>query len=89
MSMRGLTIFITGGSRGIGLAIAIKCAAEGANIAIAAKTTTEHPSLEGTIYTAAEQIKAAGGNALPIPWLISSFLYFKCANRVDWIEQRH
>lgn len=59
-------IFITGGSRGIGLAIALKAAADGAKIAIAAKTTDPHPKLPGTIYSAAEEIKAAGGEALPI-----------------------
>src|SRR6185369_4852145 len=58
--------FVTGASRGIGLAIALKCARDGANIAIAAKTETPHPKLEGTIYTAAEQIEQAGGRALPL-----------------------
>jgi citronellol/citronellal dehydrogenase len=62
--LKGKTVFITGGSRGIGLAIALRCAADGANITIAAKTTTPHPKLEGTIYSAVEQIKAAGGNGL-------------------------
>lgn len=60
------TLFITGGSRGIGLAIAKRAAADGANIVIAAKTVTPHPKLEGTIYTAAEEIEAAGGRALPL-----------------------
>src|SRR5690349_22231882 len=67
MSLKGKTLFITGASRGIGLAIALKCARDGANIAIAAKTETPHPKLEGTIHTAAEQIEKAGGKALPLP----------------------
>jgi citronellol/citronellal dehydrogenase len=66
MSLKGKTLFITGASRGIGLAIALKCANDGANIAIAAKTETPHPKLEGTVYTAAEQIEKAGGRALPL-----------------------
>lgn len=66
MSLAGKTLFITGGSRGIGLAIALKAAAEGANIAIAAKTVEPHPKLEGTIHTAAADIAKAGGRALPI-----------------------
>jgi citronellol/citronellal dehydrogenase len=65
MSLKGKTLFITGASRGIGLAIALRCARDGANIAIAAKTETPHPKLEGTIYTAAEQIEKAGARALP------------------------
>jgi NAD(P)-dependent dehydrogenase (short-subunit alcohol dehydrogenase family) len=65
-SLKGKTIFITGASRGIGLAIALRAARDGANITIAAKTVTEQKTLEGTIYTAAEQIRKAGGNALPI-----------------------
>jgi citronellol/citronellal dehydrogenase len=64
--LKGRTLFITGASRGIGLAIALRAAADGANIAIAAKTTEPHPKLPGTIYTAAEEIKAAGGQALPL-----------------------
>jgi citronellol/citronellal dehydrogenase len=60
------TLFITGASRGIGLAIALRAARDGANIAIAAKTETPHPKLEGTIYTAAEAIESAGGRALPL-----------------------
>jgi citronellol/citronellal dehydrogenase len=66
MSLKGKTLFITGASRGIGLAIALRCARDGANIAVAAKTETPHPKLEGTIYTAAEQIEKAGGRALPL-----------------------
>lgn len=65
-SLRGQTVFITGASRGIGLEIAKRCAKDGANIAIAAKTITDHPKLPGTIYTAAKEIEAAGGRALPI-----------------------
>lgn len=66
MSLAGKTLFITGASRGIGLAIALKAAADGANIAVAAKTTEPHPKLEGTIYTAADAIEQAGGKALPL-----------------------
>src|SRR6187431_1047231 len=67
MSLKGKTLFITGASRGIGLAIALKCAADGANIAIAAKSVTEDPRLPGTVASAAAQIEQAGGKALPIP----------------------
>ena len=67
MTLAKKTLFITGASRGIGLAIALKAARDGANIAIAAKTVVPHPKLEGTIYSAAEQIEAKGGKALPIP----------------------
>ena len=67
MSLSGKTLLITGASRGIGLAIALRAARDGANIAIAAKTTEPHPKLEGTIYTAAEAIEQAGGRALPLP----------------------
>ncbi|XP_006994078.1 hydroxysteroid dehydrogenase-like protein 2 [Peromyscus maniculatus bairdii] len=63
--LAGCTVFITGASRGIGKAIALKAAKDGANIVIAAKTTQTHPKLPGTIYTAAEEIEAAGGKALP------------------------
>jgi citronellol/citronellal dehydrogenase len=65
-TLRGKTLFITGASRGIGLAIALRAARDGANIVIAAKTATPHPKLPGTIYTAAEEIRAAGGRALPV-----------------------
>ncbi|NXH37894.1 HSDL2 protein, partial [Dicaeum eximium] len=63
--LAGCTLFITGASRGIGKAIALKAAKDGANIVIAAKTAEPHPALPGTIYTAAEEIEAAGGKALP------------------------
>ena len=66
MSLKGKTLFITGASRGIGLAIALRAAKDGANIAIAAKTAEPHPKLPGTIFTAAEDIENAGGKALPI-----------------------
>jgi citronellol/citronellal dehydrogenase len=66
VSLKGNTLFITGGSRGIGLAIGLQAAAEGANIAIAAKTVEPHPKLEGTIHTAAAEIAKAGGRALPL-----------------------
>lgn len=65
-TLAGKTILMSGGSRGIGLAIALRAARDGANIAMLAKTDTPHPKLEGTIHTAAEQIRAVGGNALPI-----------------------
>jgi citronellol/citronellal dehydrogenase len=66
MSLKGKTLFITGASRGIGLAIALKAAADGANIAVAAKTVDPHPKLEGTIHTAASDIEKAGGKALAL-----------------------
>jgi len=66
MSLAGKTLFITGASRGIGLAIGLRAARDGANIAIAAKTAEPHPKLSGTIYTAAEEIERAGGKALPL-----------------------
>jgi len=65
-TLRGKTLFITGASRGIGLAIALRAARDGANIVIAAKTADAHPKLPGTIYTAASDIEAAGGGALPL-----------------------
>ena len=64
-TLKGKTLFITGASRGIGLAIALRAARDGANIVIAAKTADPHPKLPGTIYTAAKDIEAAGGKALP------------------------
>ncbi|AYV46410.1 short chain dehydrogenase [Caulobacter flavus] len=66
MSLSGKTLFITGASRGIGLAIALRAARDGANIVVAAKTADPHPKLPGTIYTAADEIAAAGGQALPL-----------------------
>lgn len=66
MSLSGKTLFITGASRGIGLAIALRAARDGANVAIAAKTAAPHPKLPGTIFTAAADIEAAGGRALPL-----------------------
>ncbi|WP_426734603.1 SDR family oxidoreductase [Myxococcus faecalis] len=65
-TLKGKTLFITGASRGIGKAIALRAARDGANIIIAAKTTEPHPKLPGTIFTAAEEIEKAGGRALPI-----------------------
>lgn len=65
-SLASKTILMSGGSRGIGLAIALRAARDGANVAIMAKTDTPHPKLEGTVHTAAEQIRAAGGQALAI-----------------------
>ncbi|HEY1489317.1 MAG TPA: SDR family NAD(P)-dependent oxidoreductase, partial [Micromonosporaceae bacterium] len=64
--LAGKTIIMSGGSRGIGLAIAVRAARDGANVAIVAKTDTPDPRLPGTIHTAAAEIEAAGGNALPI-----------------------
>jgi citronellol/citronellal dehydrogenase len=65
-SLKGKTLFITGGSRGIGLAIALRAAADGANLVVAAKTVEPHPKLPGTIHTAAREIEAAGGKCLPV-----------------------
>jgi citronellol/citronellal dehydrogenase len=65
-TLEGKTLFISGASRGIGLAIALRAARDGANVALVAKTAEPHPKLEGTVFTAAEQIEAAGGTALPI-----------------------
>ncbi|RST86445.1 NAD(P)-dependent oxidoreductase [Aquibium carbonis] len=66
MSLKGKTLFISGGSRGIGLAIALRAARDGANVTIAAKTAEPHPKLPGTIHTAAALIEEAGGKALPV-----------------------
>lgn len=65
--LKGRTLFVTGASRGIGLAIALRAARDGANVTIAAKTEEPHPKLPGTIYSAAREIEAAGGKALPLP----------------------
>ena len=65
-NLQGKTLFISGASRGIGLAIGVRAARDGANVVIAAKTTEPHPKLAGTIYTAAEEIEKAGGKALPL-----------------------
>ncbi len=65
-SLKGKTLFISGASRGIGLSIALRAARDGANVALIAKTAEPHPKLEGTVYTAAQEIEAAGGQALPI-----------------------
>ena len=66
MSLAGKTLFITGASRGIGLAIALRAARDGANVAIVAKTSEPHPKLPGTIYSAAQEVERAGGRALPL-----------------------
>jgi citronellol/citronellal dehydrogenase len=66
VTLQGKTLFITGASRGIGHAIAVRAARDGANVAIAAKTAAPHPKLPGTIYSAAEDIERAGGRALPL-----------------------
>ena len=65
-TLNNKTIFITGASRGIGRAIALRCARDGANLVIAAKTVQPHPKLEGTIHSAAAEVEAAGGHALPL-----------------------
>jgi citronellol/citronellal dehydrogenase len=65
-TLSGKTLFISGGSRGIGLAIALRAARDGANVALIAKTAEPHPKLPGTVFSAAEEIEAAGGSALPI-----------------------
>ena len=67
VTLQGKTLFITGASRGIGKAIALRAAQDGANVILAAKTAEPHPKLPGTIYTAAESIERAGGHALPVP----------------------
>ncbi len=64
--LAGRVVFVSGGSRGIGLAIALACAREGADVALAAKTDAPHPKLPGTVHTAAEAVEAAGGAALPL-----------------------
>ena len=64
--LKGKTLFITGGSRGIGLAIGLRAARDGANVVIAAKTAEPHPKLPGTIYTAADEVREAGGEALAV-----------------------
>ncbi len=66
LALKDKVVFITGGSRGIGREIALRCAKDGANVVIAAKTSTPHPTLSGTIYTVAEEIEQAGGKALPL-----------------------
>jgi citronellol/citronellal dehydrogenase len=78
-SLKGKTLFISGGSRGIGLAIAKRAAQDGANVIIAAKTAEPHPKLPGTIYTAAEEIEAAGGKALPVVCDIRDESQVECA----------
>src|SRR5512139_79760 len=65
-TLKGKTMFITGGSRGIGKAIALRAAADGANVVLAAKTAVAHPTLPGTIHSAAREVEEAGGKALPL-----------------------
>ena len=76
MSLKDKVIFISGGSRGIGLAMVKKAAEDGAKVVIAAKTADPHPKLPGTIYTAAEEIVEAGGEALPVICDIRSCLLY-------------
>ena len=66
MDLKNKTLFVSGASRGIGLAIAKRAAKDGANIILAAKTAEPHPKLPGTIYSAAEEVEEAGGRALPV-----------------------
>src|ERR1700730_8328110 len=66
MTLAGKTLFISGGSRGVGLAIALRAARDGGNVALTARPAEPHPALEGTVYTAAAQIEVAGGRALPV-----------------------
>ena len=84
--LKGKTLFITGASRGIGLATALRAARDGANIVVAAKTVTANPKLPGTIYTAADAIDAAGGKALPLELDIRAEEQVKIA--VDKAAQR-
>ena len=72
MNFKEKTVFITGGSRGIGLEVVKKLAIDGANIIIAAKTTEPHPKLPGTIFTAAKEIEELGGNCLPLEAISAS-----------------
>ena len=88
MSLKGKTLFITGASRGIGLAIALRAAKDGANVAIAAKTAEPHPKLPGTIYTAAEEIERAGGKALPVVVDVRSEEQFGIADSAAQAEHR-
>src|SRR5215831_3417034 len=88
MSLKGKTLFITGASRGIGLAIALRAARDGANIVIAAKTETPHPKLEGTIHSAAEAIEQAGGRALPLVVDVRDEAAVKGLHRPNWFNDR-
>eukprot|EP01083_Nonionella_stella_P017774 49814_1 len=83
-NLRGKTIFITGGSRGIGLAIALKCAEDGGNIIIAAKTAEPHPKLPSTIYSAAKQIEAKGSKCLPVICDIRKEEWFVLQCKKQW-----
>jgi len=83
MSLAGKRIFITGGSRGIGLAIALRAARDGASIAIAAKTSDPNPKLPGTIHTAAAEIEAAGGKA----WLFNVICVMNCRSKLQSIKR--
>src|SRR5215467_8296095 len=91
MTLKGRTLFITGASRGIGLAIALRAARDGANIAIAAKTDKPHPKLSGTIFTAADEIAKAGGHALPLVVDVRDYAQVKSdrTDRRDLRRHRH
>ena len=84
MSLKEKTIFVTGASRGIGLAIALRAAREGANVVVAAKTAVPHPKLPGTVYTAASAIEAAGGKALPCSSISVSRIRYRMRCRKPW-----
>ena len=87
VELKGKTLFITGASRGIGLAIALRAARDGANIAIAAKTQEPHPKLEGTIETAAQQVEQAGGRALALACELAPTLR-RCHPCTHWTPSR-
>ncbi|KAJ7352731.1 Hydroxysteroid dehydrogenase-like protein 2, partial [Desmophyllum pertusum] len=89
LKLAGKTIFITGASRGIGKAIALKAAKDGANIVIAAKTTEPHPKLPGTIYTAAKEVEEAGGKCRPAQWIFAMKLSSLPSISKDWKELSH
>ena len=89
-ALAGRTVFISGATRGIGEAFAVKCARDGANVVVAAKTAEAHPKLPGTIYTVAEKVEKAGGKALPcivdIRLELYTFIVYKAVNRLIIIE---
>ena len=84
ISLKEKTLFVTGASRGIGLAIALRAAREGANVVVAAKTAAPHPKLPGTVYTAASAIEAAGGKALPCSSISGTRIRYTMQCRKRW-----